>query len=103
MGGGGATEQKVKATEGLEETIRAFLSKELSSFKVREIDVKPGHDHDGDPVVHVYVHHTLVDKPLNLREVLAANSKLRDLVWRKGESRFVHIRHLYDEKQKVAS
>lgn len=97
------TKRKAQTIKELEEAIREFLNKELASFNLRKIDAKPGQDHDGDPVVHVYVYHRLLDTPLDLKTVSVADSKLRDLAWRMGENRFIHIRHLYDEKQKVAS
>jgi hypothetical protein len=67
-----------------------------------DIDVYPDVDHAGDPIVTVQVKHRLVDLPIQVEELLDAERAARDLAWQQGERRFVHIDHLYDERQKVA-
>jgi hypothetical protein len=68
---------------------------------IEDVRVEPGEDHDGDPVIYVSVKHRLLDDPIDLSEIFRLDRELRDRAWNEGERRFVHVRHLYDEKQSV--
>jgi hypothetical protein len=88
--------------ESLKRALRDVLTKELTSTGASDIDIHPGADHDGASIIVVEVKHSLVDKPIDVKEVIAAERAARDLAWETGERRFVLVDHLYDEKQKVA-
>jgi hypothetical protein len=38
-----------------------------------------------------------------VNNVIGLDRELRDVAWREGERRFVHVRHQYDEKQGVTA
>lgn len=50
----------------------------------------------------VQVKHRLVDRPIEVKELMEAERAARDLAWEQGERRFVLINHVWDERQKVA-
>jgi hypothetical protein len=91
-----------RVPSGLEKAIRALVKPRLRRLGIEHLTVKPGEDHDGDPVIYVDMRHRLLDDPIDLREVLAVGREIRDLAWKHGEHRFVHVRHHYDERQSVA-
>ena len=86
----------------LEKAIRALVKQRSGQLGIEHLNIEPGEDHDGDPVIYVDVQHRLVDQPIDLEDVIALHRELRDLAWSEGERRFVHIRHHYDERQTVA-
>ncbi len=51
----------------------------------------------------VRVTHRLVRRPIVVRELIDAEREARDLAWEQGERRYVHIRHVFDKRQKIAS
>ncbi|MFN4141642.1 hypothetical protein [Aestuariivirga sp.] len=75
---------------------------ERGDVSVKKVDVDTGEDHFGDPVIFVCVHHNRTKKPVRLKSITSLDGKVRDLAWEQGEQRFIHVRHLFDEKQKVA-
>jgi hypothetical protein len=86
----------------VEQAIRSFVETRLHPFGIESVRIEPGHDHDGDPVIYVFLKHRLLEKPIEIGNVIALDRELRDVAWQKGESRFLHIQHEYDEKQGVA-
>jgi hypothetical protein len=88
--------------EPLQRSRTDLLRQRLERAGACEIDIYPKFNHAGEPAVLVRVKHRLVDRPIEVREVIEAESAARDLVWEQGERRFVYIDHDYDEKQKVA-
>jgi hypothetical protein len=86
----------------LERAMRSLLKDRLESAGAQDIVVHPDSDHDGDAVVAVEVKHHLVDHPIDLKEVMDADKAVRNLAWEEGERRFIHIRHVFDEKQRVS-
>ncbi len=88
--------------EKLENDLRALLGEKLDQAGAYDVVIHPDSDHDGDAIIVVEVKHRLVDRPIEFAEVMAADRAARDLAWQEGESRFLHVRHIYDEKQQVA-
>jgi hypothetical protein len=88
--------------EAVDHAIRELLRRQLEKFGVDDVRVEPGEDHDGDPVILVHVKHRLVDRPIDLKSLLVVDRKARDIAWANGERRFVHVRHEFDENQRVA-
>lgn len=95
-----ASEAAVAAS--LRRSLADLLRQRLEGFRVADIVIYPGADHDGDPVIQVEIKHGLIDRPIEFQPVFEADRAARDLAWERGERRFVHIRHLWDENQKVA-
>lgn len=88
--------------QALDRALRALLKEQLDATGAYDVAIHPDLDHDGDPILVVEVKHRLVDQPIELKNVLEADRAARDLAWQKGERRFLHVQHIFDEKQKVA-
>jgi hypothetical protein len=74
----------------------------FAALCVSDIQLIADEDHDGDPILRMTVTHDFMSDPVVLADVRAKDSELRDLVWELKDSRFLHIRHIYDEKQAVS-
>lgn len=92
-----------KSSGSLSEELRLFLQTELASLAVSKIEIEDGNDHDGNAVINVVVRHKLINKPLNPIHWFRIDGKARDLAWKLGERRFVHIRHVFNNKQELAA
>ncbi len=88
--------------EALQRSLADLLRQRLELAGACNINVYPDVDHAGDPIVMVEVKHRLVDRPIQVEELIEAERAARDLAWQQGERRFVHIDHVWDERQKVA-
>jgi hypothetical protein len=92
-----------KGFDDLTVELRQFLKAELANLAVSKIDVEYSQDHEGDSIINVIVRHKLSDKPFNPSALFRVDGQVRDLAWNLGERRFVHVRHLFDKKQKIAA
>ena len=81
----------------IERTVR----ESMSPYALREIDVRSGEDHDGDPVIFVEVRHDLSETPIDPAVNARLSFDLWQLLLKAGETRFPHVRHKYHEQQKV--
>ena len=88
---------------GFRKAVEGFVRPHSERLGIEDIRIEPGEDHEGDPVVYVLMKHRLLDQPIDLKEVIALDRRLRDFAWEKGVRTFVHVRHQYDEKQKIAA
>jgi hypothetical protein len=86
-----------KIVELIEQTMR----ESMAPFGFKKAEVKPGEDHDGDQVIFVEAQYDLSDTPIDPAVVARLTSILRDRLWNVGETRFPHISHKFDEKQKI--
>jgi hypothetical protein len=84
------------------ELVKQTVRESMGPFGLRAVDVHAGEDHDGDPVIFVEVQYDLSDRPIETDVTVALTSILRDRLWDRGEKRFPHIRHRFDERQKVS-
>jgi len=96
-------ESATPVSEPAAELIRRFLTDQLVDFGAYDVVLRPSSDHDGDAVVIVQVKHRLLDQPIDLKKIIKTDREARDLAWANGEHRFLHLEHIYDPKQKVAS
>jgi hypothetical protein len=85
----------------IERTVRETMG----PFGLRGVEVRAGADHDGDPVIFVEAQYDLSERPIDPRLTAKLTSRLtttlRDRLWERGETRFPHVRHKFDERQKV--
>ena len=86
----------------LQRSIADLLRQQLEPTGAFDIAIHPDADYDGNPVVLVQVKHRLVERPIEVKELIDAERAARDLAWQQGERRFVLIDHVWDERQKVA-
>ena len=91
----------IAVDEKLVELIRATMRESMQVFGLRDVSVRVGEDHDGDPVLFIEADYDLTDTPIDLDVTAPLTSKLRDALWAVGETRFPHIRHRFHEEHKV--
>lgn len=84
-----------------ERLVREALMRELAGMGVEEIELVSIQDQDGDPVILATISHPLSDVPIDLQRVRSADRAARTAARQTGEGRFMHIRHVYDDKQQV--
>ena len=84
--------------EIIEETVR----ESMEPFGLRAVDVRAGEDHGGDPVIFVEAQYNLSERPVDLDVTAKLVSILRGRLWDRGETRFPHIRHKFNEQQEVS-
>jgi hypothetical protein len=84
-------------------TIERILRERLSPFGLARTDIRSGVDHDGDDVIFVDAYYELVDRAVEPKSIYGLESLLRDALAKLGETRFPHVRHHFDEHQKIAS
>ncbi|WP_245483843.1 hypothetical protein [Rhizobium ruizarguesonis] len=66
-------------------------------------DIRADRDSDGDPILLVDVKYAYSDKPINSKLTYGLSTEVRKALSALGETRFPHIRHHFDEQQKIAS
>ncbi|MET3757841.1 MULTISPECIES: hypothetical protein [Rhizobium] len=66
-------------------------------------DIRADRDSDGDPILLVDVKYAYSDKPINSKLTYGLSTEMRKALSALGETRFPHIRHHFDEQQKIAS
>jgi hypothetical protein len=85
----------------VESLIKDTVRESMERYALRRVDVRAGYDHDGDPVIFVEATHGLSKTPIDPLANAALLTKVRDLLWERGETRFPHIRHKYHSRQEV--
>jgi hypothetical protein len=83
------------------ELIERTVRDTMGPFGLRRVEVRAGEDHDGDPVIFVEAQYDLSERPIDPRVTAKLTTTLRDRLWERGEFRFPHVRHKFDERQKV--
>jgi len=66
-------------------------------------DIRADRDSDGDPILLVDVNYAYSDKPISSKLTYGLSTEVRKALSALGETRFPHIRHHFDEQQKIAS
>jgi len=84
------------------EAVRRVLEDRMGRFGFEDVRVSSGEDHDGDPVLFIEVDYRLSDEPIDSKATFGLVRALREALGAVGETRFPHVRHHFDEKQKVA-
>lgn len=83
------------------ELVRETVRESMQAFGLRDVSVRVGEDHDGEPVLFIEALYDLTDMPIDTAVTAALTTKLRDKLWEAGETRFPHIRHKFPEAQKI--
>ena len=86
----------------VEIALKSRTSELFAKLCVSDTQLIADEDHDGDPILRMTVTHAFMPDPVVLADVRAKDSELREVVWELQDSRFLHIRHIYDEKQAVS-
>ena len=82
--------------------VRRVLEERMGRFGFVNARVISGEDHDGDAVLFIEVDYRLSDEPIDTKATFGLVQALREALGAVGETRFPHVRHHFDEKQKVA-
>lgn len=72
--------------------IDQFLKQEVAPYGYVGVDVVPDEDHDGDPILRIYVHYDGAHK-VDPKLFAGLMTRMRDLLWDRQEQRFPMIRH----------
>ncbi len=81
--------------------IRDVVRESMEPFGLRDVIVRAGEDHDGDPVLFITAEYDLTDRQTDIPVTAALTTKLRDKLWATGETRFPHVRHNFADGQKI--
>ena len=85
----------------VEQTIRNTLEPILSSQGLEGVQVIPGLDHDGDPVLFVEIKFQLVEPGIDLNALSQSTLALRHALWSIGERRYPHLRYDFHDDQRM--
>ncbi len=87
----------------ISETVREIMG----PFGLADVTVRAGEDHDGDPVIYIEAHYALSEQPIDMKTASKATRHLTntlcDRLWERGETRFPHTRHKFDERQSLVN
>lgn len=83
------------------EAVQRVLKDRLEPLGVRKAEVYAGRDHDDDPVLFINVRYDLIKKRIDTSATFGLIAALRKALEAVGESRFPHVRHHFDPKQRV--
>jgi len=84
-------------------TIERVLRGRLAAFGLERTDIRAGRDQEGDPVLFVDAYYNRLDQPIEAKATFGLPTELRTALAELGETRFPHIRHHFDDHQKIAS
>lgn len=80
-----------------------MLGDRLADYGFAGVSVVPGLDRDGDPVLLIDVRYKPIDRAIDSKATFGLVTAIRQELAKVGEMRFPHIRHHFDERQKIAS
>lgn len=87
----------------LSSDIQRLLKHHLAEYGFARALIRSGRDHDGEPVIFIETVYDRSDVPIDPRVTLRALTELRKMLVARGEERFPHLRHSFDDETKVAS
>lgn len=73
----------------------------LRSQGMEGVQVIPGLDHDGDPVLYVELKFRLVQPGVDPKILIKSGPAVRRALWALGERRFPHLRYDFNDYQRV--
>lgn len=94
-------ERAAPVSPEIQTLVERTVRESMEPFGLKLVEVRGGEDHDGDPVIFVEAQYDLSETPIDTTVTANLTSILRDRLWVAGETRFPHIRHKFDERQKV--
>jgi hypothetical protein len=81
--------------------INEVLKRRTGPYGFSRAEIRPGEDHDGDPVIFVETRHKRTDVPVDARETAGAISEIRRKLVQLGEYRFPHVRYHFAKGQPI--
>jgi hypothetical protein len=90
-------------SNNVERAVDKVLRDRLATAGFAGANIRPDRDVDGDPILVVDVNYDYSDKPISSKITFGLSTEVRKVLLALGESRFPHIRHHFNEQQKIAS
>ena len=81
--------------------INKVLAARMGRYGFTSARVEPGLDHDGDEVLFIEAVYPYSDTPVAANATVGLVSEVRRAIEEIGETRFPHIDHCFDERQKT--
>jgi len=85
----------------VEQTIRSVLEQHLRSQGMEGVQVNPGLDHVGEPVLFVHVKFLHVEPVIDPRRLSDSAITVRRALSKLGERRFPHLRYDFHDNQLI--
>ena len=89
--------------EDVKAAIEGVLRRRLGAYGYRSADIRVATDRDGDPILMIDVRYSRIDGAVSSKATFGLVTQLRDALSKLREGRFPHVRHHFDEEQKIAS
>lgn len=86
-------------SDDLRQTIRAFLEPELKPFGLKDLRIRAVVDHDDDTVLDIDADYEIKGPPVDIATLAGLTTRLRSLLWNKGEERLPLIHHHIDDSR----
>jgi hypothetical protein len=87
----------------LVELIERTVHAAVDPFGLRSVEVRPGENHAGEPVIFIEAVYDLSETPIDPEVNANLSGDLWQMLLDAGETRFPHVRHKYHELQTVKS
>lgn len=88
-----------KVVDRIVMAVNEVLRARMERWGFTHARIRPGFDHDGDPVLFIDAEYKLMPEPLDPRVTFGLISEVRRALERLGETRFPHVRHRFDPRQ----
>jgi hypothetical protein len=85
----------------IKKAIEAVAHSEMDRFGLKDIQIREAEDHDGDPVLFVDVECENPNVEVDVKILAGLVGKLRNRLWKMGETRFPHVIHHFPDKQRI--
>lgn len=95
--------EEARVDDKVRKAVEKVLRDRLADYGFSGVNIAPSNDRDGDPILLVDVRYKAVDKPIASKATFGLVTAIRQELARMGETRFPHVRHHFDEQQKIAS
>lgn len=83
--------------------IEQTLREALQNHGLRTVTIRADEDHAGEPALFIEAEYDLKDEPFDFAVSLPLLTRLRDLLWDRGERRFPYIEHNFPDEQKFVT
>ena len=94
--------QQLPIQQPVVDAVVALIRKEVGRFGLRDVRVVPATDFDGEPAIFVHADYEAEGDPVDTKITSRLVSKVCDIVWNLGETRFPYLKHHFNEDQKIA-